>query len=105
MGGLLDDVDGRVVFVKFQDTVLARIVNIIGEHGGALGALRRISQFGAQTMAVEHIVAEDKGDTFSTHEVASENEGMGKADRFLLDDVVEGNAPTRAVAQQVLIER
>ena len=44
-------------------------------------------------MTVEDIVAEDERDAIVAHELAPEDERMGKADRFLLDDVVELNAP------------
>ena len=84
---------------------MAWLVDVIGEHGRAVRARRGIGEFGAQAMAVEHIVAKDQRNAIAADEFPPEDEGMGEADRLVLNDVVELDAPGGAVAEQVLIER
>ena len=91
--------------VELHHAVLAWLADVIGEHGRAVLARRSVGELGAQTMAVEHVVAEDQRDAIAADEFPPQDEGMGKADRLVLDDVVELDAPGGAVAEQALIER
>jgi hypothetical protein len=56
-------------------------------------------------MAIEQIVAEDERDPIAANELPSQDEGVGEPDRLLLHDVLQPEAPGRAVAEQALIER
>ena len=92
-------------FVELHHAILARLADVIGEHGRAIRARRSVGELGAQAMAVEHVVAEDQRDAIVADEFPPQDEGMGEADRLFLNDVVELDAPGRAVAEQALIER
>jgi len=58
-----------------------------------------------KAVAVKNVVAKNKGDAVMTNEVAAENKGMGEADRSILYDVTQPDAPLRTVAEQVLVKR
>ena len=68
--------------VELHHAVLAWLVDVIGEHGGAVRARRSVGELGAQAMAVEHVVAEDQRDAIAADEVPPQDEGMGKPDRL-----------------------
>ena len=92
-------------FVELHHAVLARFVDVIGEHGRAILARHSIGKLGAHAMAIEHVVAEDQRDAIAADELPPQDEGMGEPDRLVLDDVVELDAPGGSVAEQALIER
>ena len=83
---------------------MVRLVDVIGEDGGAILARRRVGELVAKPVAVEHVVAENERDAIAADKVAAEDEGMGEADRLVLDDVTEPDAPVRAVAEQVPVK-
>ena len=53
-------------------------------------------------MAVEDIVAEDKGHPVGADEIGADDESIGKPARLLLDRIAEGEAEIGAVPQQAL---
>ena len=93
LGWLFDDIDGLFEFVEFHHAVLVWLVDVIGEYGGAVLVRDSVGELGAQAMAVEHVVAEDQRNAIVADEFSSQNKGMGKPDRFFLNDVVELDAP------------
>ena len=76
---LFDDIDRLFGAVEFNHAILARLIDIIGKDGCSVCAGRRLGKFGAEPMAIEHVVAEDQRDAIAADELTPENEGVRQA--------------------------
>src|SRR5262249_11067379 len=102
---LLDDVDGLFGAIELQHAVLTRLADEVSEDGCTVLARGGIGEFRAEALAREHIVPQAQRNPITGHEIAPKDEGMGKPDRLLLNDVIELDPPGRPVAEQTLIKR
>ena len=91
--GLLDDIDGLFGVVEFDDAILARFPDVIGENRRTVLVRRGAVELGAEAVAIKDVVAEDERNAIVADEVAPENKGVRKPDRLFLNDVVKPDAP------------
>src|SRR5262245_30521712 len=68
-----DNIDRLLCLIELQDTILAWLVDVVGENSRAMRARPRLSEFGTEPVAIEHIVTQDERNAVAAHELASEN--------------------------------
>ena len=105
MLGFLLDGHGLLVRVELDHAVTLRIVHVVAEHGRALTVLRlrlRLAQRGAQTVAVEDVVAQHERTRLTRDELLAQQERLRQTIRGRLHHIGEFHAILAAVAKQSL---
>src|SRR5271165_6002202 len=92
MRRLFLDRGGASAGVESHDAVALRILQIIGEDGGAIGDGSRIAQYVRQAMAIEQIVAENERRTLAGVEISADDIGLGQTFRSRLFGIGKLNA-------------
>ena len=103
MLGFLLDGHGLLVRVELDHAVTFRIVHVVAEHGRALAVLRlrlRLAQRGAQSIAVEDVVAEHERARLARDELLAQQERLRQTIRGRLHHVGEFHTVLAAVAKQ-----
>src|SRR5580704_1350811 len=95
LAGLLDNVGRLVGIIEFEHGVTVGLADMMSEYGRALHAPGGVDELGAKPVPVEQIVAENKRDAIRADEFTPKNESMRKANRLVLRQVFEPDAPCR----------
>jgi hypothetical protein len=68
---LFDQIGWPSVFSQLDDTISARVANVIGENGRAVVACSGSPEFRTQAPFIKRVVAQDQGHAVAAYELAS----------------------------------
>ena len=105
LGGFFDNRCRNVIRVEAHNTVALGIANLIGKDRGSrlpFGSL--LKRFG-QAMAVENVVAENKGTRIFTDKILRNQERLSNPLWLGLGGIFEPNAPLAAIPKKALESR
>ena len=76
MRGLFRNGQRAAVFIHLDYTERARIVHIISEHRRAAAVFCGLTEAGAQSLAVENVVAQNEADAVVSDKALADQEGV-----------------------------
>ena len=87
--------------IELHHAETLRIAHVIAENRGAAPTLGRLTQHGAEAVAIEDVVAEDQADIAVTDKRLADQEGLSQAIGRRLFRIVQLDAKIAAVTQQL----